>query len=134
MKELLPCGDTYIKFDEKGNPEYGFLVDEQNIVKFMSLSNKEHKQIVLPDVFKDGYFCSKEIDDKYIILMSPREKKKYVMGDIKILDGCFENLNDTEIIVPFETSLLIEPNAFNQNSNITLKLKEKIGRKIKLYY
>jgi len=129
MDKLQKKGDSYIKYDDNNNPEYGFVVDGLDIIKFVSFSDDEHDKIVLPDVAEKSIFCSKDLGENYYILMSPKEKKKYIMGNVRICEGCFSGFDNFEVVVPFDNSILIDPYAFDVSANVTLNLPKNLELK-----
>ena len=118
MDKFKKYGEMYIKFDENNEPEYGFIVDgENNITKYVNLSVKDHKKIILPSLVYDYKFYG--------------PSKSYLRGKVIICEGCFDWLRKVEIIVPFKNSIAISEKAFCETSEVGLVVPEGYGlRKI----
>lgn len=127
------CGQLYIKFDESNQPEYGFDVVGNQIKKFISLTDNVVKSIILPKLVDDCTFDISSIDEKssYKLLLYNQKIKmqNYVLGRVKICDGCFKGLKEAKIIVPFENSVMLDWGAFEENAKIELVIHKNLTLK-----
>ncbi len=134
MDELRKRGQMYIKFDENNELEYGFQVQGRNIERFLNLSDREVSKVILPDICDEEPYSPEYL--KYMIehnkgenrYLSSKILKPYIKGQIRILAGCFEGSfkkaeQPIEIIVPFEHSLLIDHEAFDDDTKPKFILK-----------
>ncbi len=138
MNFPIKCKNMYIKFDANKNPEYGFEVSGNKILKFVPLSNDKIDTIILPciapsELFEMPKLNYKEINNSWQFFCI-KKIKKYVDGAIEISPYCFKGIDKAKIIAPFENSIKIDTLAFDDNAkiefivhhNLTLKQVHKI--------
>ena len=117
------CGDVYIKFDKKNNPEYGFRIErgsnKKYIKQFIKMTDKKIDTIILPMLIDDNDSISvKDIspDDwsnEYYLLFV-----KYVTGEVEICENCFKGIKNAKIVIPFDGSVSIAYGSFDKDANI----------------
>lgn len=137
MKNLsgkyLKCGDLYIKFDEDGLPNYGFLVYDTTIKKFFNMRNdKETEEIILPPIltkkleeqFLDdeglkyiGENLSENMINRYSITINT-----YLKGYVNLEENCFDNLKNKKIIITTNYPIKFQDDAFLKCENISFVL------------
>ena len=129
------CGKMYIKFDDKNQPEYGFVVSGNNIQKFIPLTDNGsiYIGIILPKIIESAKPEITTIDEsspyKSILYMQKQKLKDYVTGKVKICDGCFEGIKKARIIVPFENSLMLDWGSFDKDADIELVVAKNLNLK-----
>ena len=132
MKQPTKCGKMYIMFDDKKNPEYGFIFSGNLLIKFIPLTDNPIRSIVLPKLVE-----SKKCPDNINPNQNPspmdynkaKELKDYVSGSMKICTGCFEGVKEAEIVIPFDNSVCLEWGCFDSNSDIELFVRNTLDLK-----
>jgi len=129
------CGEMYIKFNKNGTPQYGFKVNEIGnskyyskeikIIEFINLTDEIPKQIVLPA------FDHKHVptSDEELNFVNWYDDKNYFKGLVRVCDGCFKNIDEATIIVPNNTSIMLDWGCFKDNSKINFSLPKNMGIK-----
>ena len=133
MNTPKKCGDMYIKYDENNNPEYGFLFSENQLVKFVPLTNKPIHSIILPQMVKNETFDMADIDEdtqsKSLAYLYKNILRTYITGSVQIKEDCFKGIKKARIIVPFENSIMLDWGCFDEDSNIELVLPKTLTLK-----
>ena len=118
-------GDLYVKYDEKGTPEYAFKAGEIaghfiNIEKFYCLKKSMPETIVLPkldatniNVIKDEFRES--------------ELAAYITGCVQVESWCFSGVKNATIVVPYNNSVRLAWQCFDTDANIKFVVPENIG-------
>lgn len=118
-------GENYVKFDKNGKPEYGFEVKYNKIItKFVNFTNKTPKVIILP-IINYKYVPTDErcLDsDLYHV-------GDYVNGNVEIAEECFKGIMNAKIVVPNNTSIMLNDGCFEKGANIEFILPINMGIK-----
>lgn len=136
MNTPKKLGKTYIKFDDKNQPEYEFVVFGNNIQKFIPLTNNDstNLSIVLPKLVESAKPEVTTIDETIpyttYSYMEKQNLKNYIVGKVKISDGCFEGIKKARIIVPFENSIMLDYGSFDEGADIELVLPGNLDLKL----
>lgn len=138
MNELRKCGSMYIKFDEQGNPEYGFEVEGRYIKKLHLLCDKPLDTFMLPDFGKQRF----DVDNDYLEdyakkFASKQEISRFELdGFESIMEDCFKgsarvcgdcfskvrNLKNVKLIAPTKYSIMLDWGAFESGTKVTVVL------------
>ena len=135
MNTPKKCGKMYIKFDDKNQPEYGFVVSGNRIQKFIPLTDNDsiYVSIILPKLIESAEPEIKSIDEsnphKSMLYMQKQKLEDYVVGKVKICDGCFEGIKKARIIVPFENSIMLDWGSFDKDADIELVMSKNLDLK-----
>ncbi len=137
------CGEMYVKYDENGNPEYGFQVKGISIIKFFNMRNdRGSEEIVLPPIlemdsdmkkrierrienarirhyYKQEKINENEYNDKNFI---PPEI--YVEGFVNICEHCFAGLENKNIVITTKYPIVFEKKSFRHCRNISFVLPD----------
>ncbi len=133
--KYLKCGEMYIKFDDYGEPDYGFEVNGYRIIQFKDLKNdRVLKEIILPPINQiskggetpingeDLEILGKENDldtlEKYYFPII----EHYLRGHVYIQENCFEQLKNITIIATSDYSISFKNGAFFECENISFVL------------
>ena len=129
MELKLPkkSGEMYIYFDENNIPLYGFKVEWKNIVQFVRLADELPEFIVLPKINEKEFvpkheFNLADLDTSFIA-------EGYVKGNIKLCDGCFKGIRSAKIVLPFNTSVMLDWGCFDKGAKIEFVVPQNIGLK-----
>ena len=127
LEKDLPIkqGDLYIKYDEKGTPEYAFKAKDMagyyiSIEKFYCLKKSMPETIVLP-----------KLDAKKIDITSDdvhgRNLAAYIAGCVQVESWCFSGVKNATIVVPYNNSVRLAWQCFDTDANIKFVVPENIG-------
>lgn len=131
----------YVMFDESGNQEYGFIVEEGmgwprkqfRIKEFIKMCDKDINTIVLPKLvndeeirYEENKYDFKKLDNFTIGSLY----NNYVDGRVMLSCGCFKNVKNATIVVPFNSSVMIDSGSFDKDANIELILHKDLDLKI----
>ena len=133
MKLNLPkkCGEMYVAFDENNNPLYGFRVrgyKECIIEEFVRLSDELPEFIVLPKLNKNA-FVPEEADEFDLSKLGVFRGEDYVKGNIKLCNRCFKGIKNAKIVLPYNTSVMLDWGCFDDGAEIEFVVPENIGLK-----
>ena len=132
-------GRTYIKFDDFKHPEYVFQISRGKVVKYIPLSENNDK-IILPQLAESIVFTLPKNDMNAKGDFSEFNDKKvlqnYVYGRMRIGEGGFSGVKKASIIIPFESSILLEKGCFDKDAEIEFCLNENLALKQvqRIYY
>lgn len=133
MKLPKKCGDMYIMFDDNNQPEYGFLCEQNydtySIKKFVNLKQDAPEFIVLPKLNEDTLYLDSKSEKEADIANFNFYDFPYITGLITIEPKAFKGVNDADIVIPFNTSVALDWNCFDDNSNITFLLPDSMNLK-----
>ena len=117
------CGDIYIKFDDKNNPEYGFQVDERfrkkYVRQFIVMTDKKIDTIILPNLvdaekaIPAKHISQKDWLDTFYLLF-----KNYASGEVELCEKCFKSVKNARIILPYFGSTMIDYGCFGEDAKI----------------
>ena len=127
LEKDLPIkqGDLYIKYDDKGTPEYAFKAKDMagyfiSIEKFYCLKKSMPETIVLP-----------KLDAKKIDITSDdihkRDLASYITGCVQIESWCFSGVKNATIVVPYNNSVRLGWQCFDTDANIKFVVPDNIG-------
>lgn len=127
------CGKMFVKFDDKGELEYGFEVKGNEIVKFVPLKDGEIHTIILPPLVDNEEFPLSSVDmkspHKATLYFQKRMMEDYVKGRVKLCAGCFKGMKKLRIVVPFENSVMLDWGCFESDAKIELVLPQNLTLK-----
>lgn len=114
----IKCGEMYIKFNREHKPEYGFIVKGNIIKTFVNLTDNLPQNIVLPYINQNAFVptCQKQMD----IAKQLTAGENYVKGNIKIAQGCFQGLKSVNIVVPFNSSIMLYSKCFEEKAEVEM--------------
>lgn len=138
MKTPIKTGKLYVQYDNNNKPIYCFRVKGDRIIEYSNLTEAPQKTIVLPIIKEDEPFVPLN-KEKVNTEIAYEEYKNYIdeycNGNIVICRGCFECVKEAKIIVPFENSIKLEYDCFDEDANITFQTNNKLALKqIDLFY
>ena len=131
MKQPKRCGNMYIMFDDKNNPEYGFTFAGNLLLKFIPLTDKPIPSIILPKLVESKK-CPDNINPNHNSnwdYYKTNALLDYISGSMEICTGCFDGVKQAEIVVPFENSIKLEWGCFDKNADIELFLRSNLELK-----
>ena len=127
------CGKMFVKFDEKGELEYGFEVKGNEIVKFIPLKDGEINTIILPPLVENDEFSLSSVDinspHKATLYFQKRIMEDYVKGRVRVCNGCFKGLKKARIVVPFENSVMLDWGSFDSDAKVELVIYKSLTLK-----
>lgn len=130
----IKIGEMYIKYDNKGHAQYGFIVKENIIEKFINLSMDKPSTIILPAIEQvqntPNNTSLLNINNKNIDnFPSNWDYMQYIEGGIKIANGCFDGIKNATIIIPQNTSVALDDKSFQKGASINLILPANMSIK-----
>ena len=133
MKFDLPkkCGDMYIVFDKKKNPLYGFKLTgyrDSIIAEFVRLTEKLPEFIVLPKINEKAFVPEKEEEFDFSNL-NTFLCEGYVKGNLILCSKSFKGIDKAKIVLPFNTSVMLDWGCFDDGAKIEFIVPENIGLK-----
>lgn len=128
MEFTLPKhnGDLYIHYDNNNIPEYIFKCGHHTIYEFINLKNVLPKYIVLPKLNPDAYIPQ---TNKEMVNSKQWNGESYISGNIKIKPNCFHGVKKATLVVPFNTSVMLDWSCFDDGSEIELITPENLSLK-----
>lgn len=143
MDNLRHCGKMYIKFDQQNNPEYGFVVDDRQVItKFYPLCDRKLEKISLPVFATDAVMSNEEmarslqakqkfVKDNQLSAAAQCDDDliTYAKGSVKIASGCFAGIKRLQIAAPVDYSVMLDWGCFDKDSQIELLLPPDMGLK-----
>lgn len=129
MNLPIKCGDMYIKFNNNGKPQYGFKVNKRNevIQEFINLTDNTPKIIILPSLEPNFAVHPKGNHLRMIGKFNPY--REYINGNIRINPQAFKGIAEATIVVPNDTSIMLDWGAFDDGANIDFILPKNMGIK-----